>query len=59
MGMKPIPQATVIALTIEERKALEAVRSGPHRAAGGICLRIPVDRDHRFRFIVITQSGPS
>src|ERR1700694_4069855 len=25
MGMKPIPQATVIALTIEERKALQAL----------------------------------
>ena len=25
MGMKPIPPATMVALTIEERKALEAL----------------------------------
>ena len=47
MGMKTIPQATVIALTIEERKALEALagsRKSEARIAigpGSFCWRHP------------------
>ena len=51
MGMKPIPQATVVSLTAEERHAMEALagsrkgearmrdraqRAGPNRS-GGCC----------------------
>lgn len=48
MGMKPIPQATVIALTIEERKALEAL-AGSRKSEARM-------RD-RARIVLLSASG--
>jgi transposase len=48
MGMKPIPQATVIALTIDERKALEAI-AGSRKSEARM-------RD-RARIVLLAASG--
>lgn len=48
MGMKPIPKATVIGLTIEERKALEAL-AGPRKSEARM-------RD-RARIVLLAASG--
>jgi transposase len=48
MGMRPIPQATVIALTIEERKALEAL-AGSRKSEARM-------RD-RARIVLLAASG--
>jgi len=48
MGMKPIPAATVIALTVEERKALEAL-AGSRKSEARM-------RD-RARIVLLAASG--